>query len=231
MQKKKYIYKLTILLFLFVIILLPSCSQETPEILSVESRIRFVFNPADSALKQYLSVHLEVESRDVAEAVQEFRILAGSSTFNWEVESGNLQILDVDSRTFIGTNALSQPNGVDFPEGDYIVEIITGQGNRAESLITLPRIELFAGVIKYPDKWFPSIMKNEDDSFLFSGGEKYLIRRYDSTENYIDAFYLDNSLIEVDSSTYSLLQEYSYIEISVFNHIIGAELITGPVYL
>jgi hypothetical protein len=230
-QKKKYIFKLTILLFLFFIILLPSCSQETPEILSVESRIRFVFNPADSALEQYLSVHLEVESRDIAEAVQELRIIAGPSTFNWEVESGKLQILDVNSRTFIGTNALSQPNGVDFPEGDYIVEIITGQGTRAESLITLPRIELFSGVIKSPDKWFPSVTKNEDDSFLFSGGEKYLIRRYDSTGNYIDAFYLDNSLIEVASSTYSLLKEYSYIEISVFNHIVGAELITGPVYL
>jgi hypothetical protein len=231
LQQKRYVYTLYVIIILFVFILLPSCTQENPEILSVESRIRFTFNPADRSLQQYLSVHLEVENRDIAEAVQEVRILAGTSTMSWEIESGKLQILDVDARTFIGTNALSQPIGVDFPDGDYIIEIITGQGNRAESLITLPRSELFSGIDKYPDKWFPSVTKNEDNSFLFSGGEKYLIRRYDSTGNFIDAFYLDNSLIEVDSTTYSLLKEYSFIEISIFNHFVGAELITGPVYL
>jgi len=231
LQQKKHVYKLSFILILIVFILLPSCTQETPEILSVESRIRFIFNPTEKSLQQYLSVHLEVENREVAETVQEVRILAGTSTMSWEIESGKLQIRDVDARTFIGTNALSQPKGVDFPDGDYIIEIVTGQGNRAESLITLPRPELFAGVEKYPAKWFPSVKKNENNSFLFSGGEKYLIRRYDSTGNYIDAFYLDNALVDVDSATYSLLKEYSYIEISVFNHIVGAELITGPVYL
>jgi len=231
LQQKRYLYIMNAILFLFVFIILPSCTQETPEILSVESRIRFVFNPADTTLQQYLSVHLEIESRDVAEAVQEMRILSETSSFTWEVEFGKLQILDVDARTFIGTNAVSQPKGVEFPEGDYLVEIITGQGNRAESLITLPRTELFSGLKKYPDKWFPSVRKNEEGSFVFTGGENYLIRRYNSSGNYIDAFYLDNSIVEADSSIYTLLNEYSYIEISIFNHIIGAELITGPVYL
>ncbi|NQT60071.1 MAG: hypothetical protein HQ557_13900 [Bacteroidetes bacterium] len=232
LQRKKYFHTLNVVLILLIFVIsLPSCTQETPEILSVESRIRFVFNPADSVPQQYLAVHLEVENRDIAEAVQELRIFTETSSFTWEIESGKLQILDVDARTFIGTNAVSQPKGVDFPEGDYVIEIITGQGSRAESIITLPRTELFSGVINHPEKWFPSVTQNEDDSFVFSGGESYLIRRYDSSGNYIDAFYLDNSIIEPDSSTYALLKEYSHIEISVFNHTIGAELITGPVYL
>ncbi len=213
------------------LLLLPSCTQETPEILSVESRIRFVYNPADSTLQQYLAMHMEVENRDIAEAVQELKIFAETSTFTWEVEAGKLQILDIDSRTFIGTNAISQPKGVNFPEGDYRIEIITGQGSSAESLITLPRKELFSGVKKYPNKWFPFVVKNEDASFKFTGGDKYLIRRYNSSGNYIDSFYLESPVVKTDSNTYSLLKEAGFIEISVFNHVIGAELITGPVYL
>jgi len=212
-------------------ILLASCTQENPEILSIESRIRFVYNPIERTMQKYLSVHLEVEDRDIADAVQEMRIFSETSTFIWEIESGKLQIQNVDNRIFIGSNAVTQPKGLDFSEGDYVVEIITGQGNRAESLITLPRTELFSGVIKYPDKWFPFVTKDEDDSLIFSGGDKYLIRGYDSSGNYIDAFYLDKSTVEVDSTTYDLLTEYNFIEISVFNHIVGAELITGPVNL
>ena len=220
------------LLVIFIgLLLLPSCTQETPEILSVESRIRFVYNPADSTQQQYLAVHLEVENRDMAEAVQELKIIAETSTFIWDVEVEKLQITTIDNRTFIGTNAISQPKGVKFPEGNYNIEIVTGQGSRAESLITLPRTELFSGVIKYPKRWFPSVMKNEDDSFKFSGGDTYLIRRYNSSGNFIDSFYLETSLVKADSKTIFLLKEASYIEISVFNHVIGAELITGPVYL
>ena len=232
LQRKKYLYILSVVLILLIsVTLLSSCVDETFGIISVESRIRFIFNPAESKPQEYLAVHLEVENHDIAESVQELKILNEKSSFTWEIESGKLQILNVDARTFIGTNSVSLPQGVYFAEGDYIIELITGQGSHDESVITLPRTEIFSKVINYPEKWFPSVMENEDDSFVFSGGESFLIRRYDLSSNYIDAFYLDNPIVKSDSSTYALLKECSYIEISVFNHTIGAELITGPVYL
>ena len=38
-------------------------------------------------------------------------------------------------------------------------------------------------------------------------------------------------IIQPDTSTFLMLKEYEFIEISVFNHTVGAELTTGPIYL
>ena len=232
LQKKRTIYILkNIVLILCLGVFLFSCAQDELEILSVESRIRFSYDPSGKGIQQFFSVHFEVENRDIAESVQELRMLADTSSFTWEVESGKLQIMTIDSRVFIGTNAMSQPEGILFPEGDYRIEIITGQGNRAESLLTFPRAELFSGVWDNPGNWFPSITEQPDKSLVLFGGEKFLIRRYNSSGSYVDAFYLNTLIIKPDTKTYLMLKEYEFIEISVFNHTVGAELTTGPIQL
>lgn len=232
LQKKRNIYILKKMLLIFCLgIFLFSCTQDELEILGVESRIRFSYDPSENVIQQFVSVHLEVENRDIAESVQELRMLADTSSFTWEIESGKLQIMSVDSRIFIGTNAISQPEGIFFPEGDYRIELITGQGNRAESLLTFPRTELFTEIRENPGNWFPSITEQPDRSLVLFGGEKFLIRRYNSSGSFVDAFYLDSLIIQPDTSTYLMLKEYEFIEISVFNHTVGAELITGPIYL
>ncbi|MCF7942908.1 MAG: hypothetical protein K9L21_00560 [Spirochaetia bacterium] len=228
--------RLTVLLFtLLLSVLFFSCTQTPPEILSSDFRIRLLYNPARKtdqsiAVRSFLAIHLEVEDREAADAVELLHIMPEDSFYNWSLDADALEIVEIDARTWVGTSAVSMPETMLLPAGDYQVEIETLRGELAETVITLPRQELFTKFVTDPKKYFPAVTfdKRNGCQILTAQKQKVVIRGFDSSEVFIGGFIPDAAYISFDTEESRLLRSYHSFYVSIRDAETGIELVTGP---
>ncbi len=223
------------LLTLLLSLLFFSCTQAPPEILSSDFRIRLLYNPAeksdqDSAVRSFLAIHLEVEDQEAADAVELLHIMPEDSFYSWSLDADALEIIEADARTWVGTSSVSMPEFMLLPTGNYQVEIETLRGELAETIITLPRQELFTKFLSDPAKSFPKVSfdKRNGCQIITAQMQKAVIRGFDASGNYIGGFIPDASYISYDSEESRLLRSYHSFYVSVRDTETGAELVTGP---
>ncbi len=227
---RKRIFRSLILLAAAVLLL--SCSEEAPQILSSEYRLVLIYNPSPDAAQVHsrLALHLELEDEDAADSVEIVHLIPPAGSLSWDITADKLQRSSVDGRVWIGTNGLTLPESMLFPGGTYAVELETVRGELSSTEIGLPRQELFTRYVNTPLTLFPAATFDGIGGMLLNarGNGTITVRGYDSNGGDQGGFTVKGGYYAPASEEVSSVQSFSEWYISVRDIQTGAELVTGP---
>ena len=115
---------------LLTALLLAGCSSKPPEISRVYARI--VYQRGDPAAAASLSVFLVANDPDGIENLSAFYVINDDAELFWKVDSASWIKATAEGETWIGTNALTMPDGEPVPAGTYRAVLEDSAGDTAE---------------------------------------------------------------------------------------------------
>ncbi len=122
---------------LFLLFVIVSCSGEPPRISRI-SWNRIVGISGNRAVSEGLSFFADVEDDDGKGDIESVYIINDSFEVFWKLTPETWSEKTVDSRLWIGSNAVRMPGGARLPSGTYRIVVIDKGGDRDEKEIFLP---------------------------------------------------------------------------------------------
>ncbi len=117
--------------------LLSGCSGKPPVISRVLARPILVHDIETGTYSERLSVFMVASDPDGAEDLSSFSVIDDDAELFWSMDSKSWVNAQAEGESWIGTNALSMPDGAPFPEGTYRVLLSDAGGDTAEESFTL----------------------------------------------------------------------------------------------
>lgn len=134
-----------IFLFLPLLILFFSCSQNLPEIETVSASSIYDYKTSENFPEVRLGVYVDVTS-DVHRA-DRIRFICRSNNFEWEcLDPVKLVGKGSGEKKYAGYSNFVMPGNEDFPEGQYVVFYTDLNGNEKSSSFTIPSVEKLASM-------------------------------------------------------------------------------------
>jgi hypothetical protein len=135
---------------LALLTLLAGCAGKPPAVSRVAAQLTLTRDPETRRITETLGVFLAATDPDGQEDLEAFYVIHDGAELFWKVESGQWVTGSAEGEQWVGTNALTVPDGLPFPGGEYRVVLQDAAGETAEQAFTLPEDRLAAEEMTYP---------------------------------------------------------------------------------
>jgi len=166
---KKSIFSITIFLSLFSVLFF-SCSENLPEVHSVDYSLIFEYENETSLPKARLSVFVETLSE--VRRAEELVLISEEADYYWETE--DIVMLDTPKKKWAGHTNFVLPAPEQMPTGRYTVTFIDAAGEEVE-----------AGLNLSYDKKLYSLKANQVDEYMSNHGNLKKVAIYDELNTLI----------------------------------------------
>lgn len=158
-------------LLLVLILVLLSCTAETPQILQIQSRVNIVSTGERATGAEELSVFALVQHGDGFEDIEELYIANDGGELYWQLNRESWTHY-TDDGNWIGSERLAAPEGERITPGRYRVIVVDVGGDEAESAF-------FVTPDRAPALLVPRLVRVEDELVLESPVSPVLVAVFD----------------------------------------------------
>jgi hypothetical protein len=129
---------------------LAGCAGKPPAISRVFARLTCSRDVQTKRTTETLSVFLVASDPDGMEDLSAFYVISDDAELFWRIDSGHWVTATAEGEKWIGTNALSAPDTLPIPGGDYRVVLQDDAGETVEQTFTIPSDRTPAADLVYP---------------------------------------------------------------------------------